>query len=116
MFGSRGGCARQACVDKWRSPAYMAEAAESAEPPDGRAVQIHVSEATTIDLAGHRKPNTSGNFRFEQMPLGTFIRRLFSLPARGTHLHPTALLAPGPRYAPSSDGSSRSRPEVRTFS
>jgi hypothetical protein len=57
------------CVGGWS--AEQLAAAECAAP----AVSVHVCAAATVDLAGHRAPNTARNFVFKSMPFGEAVRR-----------------------------------------
>jgi hypothetical protein len=70
-------------VTQWADTDALIATAEAAEAPHGRPVAVHVTAAATLDLAGHRKSHTPGNFRFISMPFGTFLRRLYGRPSRG---------------------------------
>jgi hypothetical protein len=70
-------------VAEWSDTDALIRLVEEADAPHGRPVAVHVTAAATLDLAGHRKSHTPGNFRFTSMPFGTFLRRLYGRASRG---------------------------------
>ncbi|KAK3272363.1 hypothetical protein CYMTET_19341, partial [Cymbomonas tetramitiformis] len=92
--------ALEGCLQGWSAEQLVGRVeAYSERHPDGRQVPVHVSPSPTIDLAGHRRPNTPRNFEFVKMPFGQLLRRIFHLPRRGTpdtQLPP--VMASGERY------------------
>ena len=58
-----------ACVGGWTA-ARLARARCTAP-----SVSVHVCESPTVDLAGHRPPNTPRNFVFRSMPFGEAVER-----------------------------------------
>ena len=77
------------CVGGWTPARLAAARCASAE------VSVHVCPTQTVDLAGHREPNTPRNFAFKSLPFAEAVHRC----ANGEHaaaLEP--LLQNGERY------------------